>query len=130
MREISFISETHLGDCVFLTDFLNKMIKLDDKIKVNFYIFEKHKHQVQELIEDHSRIRALDYSKAPATAHRAWMAQYNQITQIPFDFNKLKLDFYKILCQELKYFIQVINVQTVDGGAYSKLEIVVCVLYL
>lgn len=102
MREISFISETHLGDCVFLTDFLNKMIKLDDKIKVNFYIFEKHKHQVEELIEDHDKIHALNYSKAPATAHRAWMAQYNQITQIPFDFNELKLNFYKTLCQEHK----------------------------
>jgi hypothetical protein len=102
MREINFISETHLGDCIFTTDFLNKMIKLDDNIKVNFYIFEKHKHQVTELIEDHDSIHALNYSDAPATANRAWMAQYGQITQIPFDFTKLKMDFYNILCNELK----------------------------
>jgi hypothetical protein len=102
MREISFISETHLGDCVFTTDFLNKMIKLDDNIKVNFYIYEKHKEQVTELIEDHDRIRALNYSDAPESPYRAWMAQYGQITKIPFDFNKLKLDFYDILCKDYK----------------------------
>jgi hypothetical protein len=100
MREINFISETHLGDCIFTVDFLNKMIKLDDKIKVNYYIYEKHKSQIEELIEQPDKIRALNYSDAPKSSYRAWMAQYGQITYIPFDFNKLKIEFYKLLCNQ------------------------------
>lgn len=101
MRIINFISETHLGDCIMHTDFLNKMIKLDKEILVNFYIIEKFKDQVEEFIEDKTRIVPLKYSDAPKDANRAWMAQYNQITRIPFDFGKLKLMFYKRLCKEL-----------------------------
>jgi hypothetical protein len=101
MRIVDFISETHLGDCIMHTDFLNKMIKIDDNIKVNFYIFEKFKDQVEEFIEDHTRIIPLSHSDAPKNVNRAWMAQYGQITSIPFDFGQLKLNFYKKLCAEL-----------------------------
>jgi hypothetical protein len=102
MRIIDFISETHLGDCVFLTDFLNKMIKIDDDIIVNFYIFEQHRLQIEELIENKERIRPCLYNKAPSNSCRAWMAQYGQIKYIPFNFDQLKMDFYKLLCQEFK----------------------------
>jgi hypothetical protein len=100
MRIINIISETHIGDCVFLVDFLNKMIKLDDNIKVIFYIFDKHFNQIEQLIEDKTRIIPELYSKAPKLCIRAWFAQYNQIKSIPFNFNKLKMDFYKIFCKE------------------------------
>ena len=98
MRVIDFISETHLGDCVFLTDFLNKMIKIDDDITINFYIFEQHRLQIEELIENKERIRPCLYNKAPSNACRAWMAQYGQIKYTPFNFDQLKMDFYKLLC--------------------------------
>jgi hypothetical protein len=102
MRTIDFISETHLGDCVFLTDFLNKMIKIDEDIVVNFYIFEKHRLQIEEIIEDKERVRPCRYDKAPSTSYRAWMAQYGQIKYIPFNFDQLKMEFYRLLCQEFK----------------------------
>ena len=101
MRIIKFKSETHLGDCIIHTDFLNKLVKLDDNIKIYFYIIEKFKNQVEEFIENKDKIVALNYSDAPINANRAWMAQYGQITSIPFDFGLLKLNFYKKLCEEL-----------------------------
>jgi hypothetical protein len=101
MREISFISETHLGDCIMFTDFLNKMVKIDDNIIVHYYIIEKYKDQVEEFIENPKRIISHPRTNAPHDAERAWMAQYGQITHIPFDFGKLKLSFYKKFCNVL-----------------------------
>jgi hypothetical protein len=100
MRHINFKSELHLGDCIMHTDFLNKMIKIND-VKVGFYIIEKYKDQVEEFIEDKTRIIPYNYSDAPSDANRAWMAQYGHIKQIPFDFGLLKLNFYQTLCQHL-----------------------------
>lgn len=102
MKTIDFISESHLGDCIMHADFLNKLVKLDQNININYYITEIHKNQVDEFIENKDRIKTYNRSDAPSTAIRAWMAQYGQITSIPFDFGLLKLNFYKRLCQELK----------------------------
>lgn len=100
MREINFISETHLGDCIIHTDFLNKLIQIEN-IKINYFIIEKFKNQVEEFIVDKTQIIPLNYSDAPKNAVRAWMAQYGQITSIPFDFGLLKLNFYNRLCKDL-----------------------------
>jgi len=100
MREINFKSETHLGDCIMHTDFLNKMIKIND-VKINFYIFEEHKKQVEELIEDKSKIIPYNLSDAPENAHRAWLNLYGHIKYIPFDCGQLKLDFFQTLCKDL-----------------------------
>lgn len=102
MRTINFISETHLGDCIMHTDFLNKLVKINKELSINFYIVENFKSQVEELIEDKTRIIPYNRKNAPPNAVRAWMAQYGQITKIPFDFGELKLNFYKKLCSELK----------------------------
>ena len=97
MREISFISETHLGDCIMHTDFLNKLVKLDNNIIIHYYIIENFKDQVEEFIENKERVVAHNRSDAPKNAHRAWMAQYGHINHIPFDFGLLKLNFYNKL---------------------------------
>lgn len=102
MREINIISETHIGDCVFLTDFLNKVVLMDDEIKFNFFIFDKHYEQISALIENSNKVIPLKYSSAPSNCIRAWLAQYGQITRIPFDFNQLKLDFYSTFCNHYK----------------------------
>jgi hypothetical protein len=83
------------------TDFLNKMVKLDDNIIVHYYIIEKFKDQVEEFIENKERVIAHHRTYAPKDAQRAWMAQYGHITSIPFDFGLLKLNFYKKLCEVL-----------------------------
>ena len=101
MREISFIRETHLGDCIMHNDFLNKMVKLDDNIIVHYYIIEKYKEQVEQFIENPQRVISHNRTYAPKNAERAWMAQYGHITTIPFDFGLLKLNFYKKLCEVL-----------------------------
>lgn len=101
MNTIDFISESHLGDCIIHADFLNKLIKVNEHIHINFYVIETYKNQVDEFIENKDRINTFNRSEAPATAVRAWMAQYGHIKSIPFDFGFLKLNFYNRLCQEL-----------------------------
>lgn len=100
MRNLSFISESHLGDCIMHTDFLNKLVKIDENIIIDFYIVEKFRDQVEEFIESKDKIRPHNRKDAPNDSIRAWMAQYGQITSIPFDFGELKLNFYKRLCKE------------------------------
>lgn len=98
MREINIISETHIGDCVFLVDFLNKVVLIDDQLRFNFFIFDKHYEQISALIDNPDKIIPLKQTNAPNNCIRAWLAQYGQITHIPFDFNQLKLDFYFKFC--------------------------------
>jgi hypothetical protein len=102
MNTIDFISESHLGDCIIHADFLNKLIKVNKNLGVNFYVIETHKNQVDEFIENKDQIKTFNRSEAPSTAVRAWMAQYGHIKIIPFDFGLLKLNFYNRLCQELQ----------------------------
>ena len=101
MRIINFISESHLGDCIMHTDFLNKLVKIEENLKINYYIVEKFKNQVEEFVENKEKISCFNRSDAPKNSQRAWMAQYGQITSIPFDFGLLKLNFYKKLCENL-----------------------------
>lgn len=110
MRKIKFKSESHLGDCIIHTDFLNKLVKINHNIYIEFYIIENFKDQVEELIENKDKIIPLNYLDAPVDANRAWMAQYGQITTIPFDFGLLKLNFYKKLCEKLELKCPYINI--------------------
>jgi hypothetical protein len=100
MKEINFQSETHLGDCIMHTDFLNKLIKIED-VNINFYIVEKHRKQVEEFIENKNRIKPFNLSEAPSNAQRAWLNLYGHIQYIPFDCGKLKLDFFQTLSRNL-----------------------------
>lgn len=100
MRTINFKSETHLGDCIMHTDFLNKMVKINN-VDVNFFIVEKFRDQVEEFIEDKTRIKPYNLSDAPNNAQRAWLNLYGHIQYIPFDCGKLKLDFFQQLCKNL-----------------------------
>lgn len=109
MRVINFKSETHLGDCIMHTDFLNKMVKIND-VEINFFIVEKFKDQVEEFIEDKNHIKPYNLADAPKDAQRAWLNQYGHIHSIPFDCGKLKLDFFQQLCTNLNLKCPYVNI--------------------
>lgn len=95
------ISETHLGDCLLHTHFLNEVLKKQPELIFYYYVLEKHATQVQDFIKNKDKIIIKPYKAAPSNSFRGWVGQFG-IPYIPFNLCELRLSSYIKLCQQLQ----------------------------
>jgi hypothetical protein len=97
MKKINFKSETHLGDCLLHTHFLNELLKKYPDLIVDYYVLEKHSSQVYDFIIKKENILIKPYDDAPVDSYRGWVGQFG-IPPIPFNLCQLRLYSYNKLC--------------------------------
>jgi hypothetical protein len=100
MKKINFKSETHLGDCLLHTHFLNELLKIYPDLIIDYYVLDKHSSQVQDFVNEKQRIIVKPYNNAPIDSYRGWVGQFG-IPPIPFNLCELRLYSYNKLCKLL-----------------------------
>lgn len=100
--KFTFLSESHLGDCLLHAHFMRKCAEKNPDISFDFHLIEKHWEQTKEYIEDIPQINCLPYEDVPIPYLRGWVGQYG-IPPLPCPLDGLRLFSYQKLCrQELK----------------------------
>jgi hypothetical protein len=57
MERLSFYNEWHLGDCIFNINYINRLVRQNDHVSVDYYLMENYISQVQEFNLYKNRIR-------------------------------------------------------------------------
>lgn len=94
-------SETHLGDCLLHTHFLNEVLKLHPEFIFYYYVLDKHIEQVKDFVEDNNKIIIKPYNESPQNSFRGWVGQFG-IPFIPFNLCELRLTSYTNLCKKIQ----------------------------
>lgn len=96
--KFTFLSESHLGDCLLHAHFMRKCVDKNPNISFDFHLIDKHWDQTREYIEDIPQIRCLPYDTAPHNILRGWVGQFG-IPPLPCPLDGLRLYSYKLLCE-------------------------------
>jgi hypothetical protein len=96
----TFLSESHLGDCMLHAHFMRKCVEQNPNIKFDFHLIGKHWDQTKEYIDDIPQIKCLPYEDAPFNSLRGWVGQFG-IPPLPCPLDGLRLFSYKKLSQKM-----------------------------
>lgn len=99
MRQFDFYNEWHLGDCIFNINYINRLVRINDLERVNYYLKEDYIPQVKEFVLYPDRIFLHPLGDRPVSAVNLWIGHNRFVHDHPDGkiYDLMYVDFWKYI---------------------------------